>query len=180
MLSSLAHAARKYNDALVAAAVPSAVRASAPASTLMQQLALDLTDGRIDTFAANAPVADTPQRLYSLSVVELSALKVSNGLTFPAMLAAGMQISVQAYANASLAQAIGTIAIPPPPPPPVPPPTAPTCSGSSYSLPGGGSGCCPAGSIVFNTGSFSYCVSNSSSGDSGVSFSPGLLPPSSP
>ena len=161
VLSSLAHAAKKYNDALVNAAVPSAVRTSAPASILMRQLALDLTDGRIDTFAGNDPVADTPQRLYSLSVIELNALKVSNGLTFPAMLAGGMQTSVTAYASPALAQAVGTIAIPPPPPlPPPVPPQPPSCSGVLYPLPGGGTGCCPIGSTVYQSASFSYCVPN--------------------
>ena len=175
VLSSFAHAGKKYNDALVSAAVPSAVRTTAPASVLMQQVALDLTDGRIDTFAGNAPVADSPQRLYSLSVVELSALKVSNGLTFPAMLATGMQTSLTAYASPTLAQAIGTITIPPPPPPPPPPTTTPSCSGVLYPLPGGGSGCCPTGSTVFNSGSFYFCVPNSG-GSGGTGLTTGASP----
>ena len=125
---------------MVTARVPGAVRSPAPASIVTLQLASDLTDGRIDTHAGNAPVADYSQRLYSRSVAELSALGLPTSLTQPAALVTGLQASITAFASPALAQSIGVIPTLPPPvaPPPV---TAPSCTGALYPLPGGGSGC---------------------------------------
>ncbi len=148
VLSALAIAAKSYNDALLAARVPGAARSPAPASAIALQLASDLTDGRLDTYAGNAPVADFSKRLYSLSVAELTALDLPTSLTLPAALAAGLQASIASFASPTLAQAIGVVTIPPPTVAPPPPTTGSACSGTQYPLPGGGTGCCPSGSTV--------------------------------
>lgn len=159
VLSSFAFAAKNYNSALVGAAIPGAARTPAPASLFMQQLALDLIDGRLDTFSGNLPVAETAQRMYTLSVTELIALKLPTSLTLPATLAVGLQTSLSAYGSSALTQSIGTIIVPPPPVAPTPPSTSPSCTGTLYPLAQGGQGCCAPGFSVVSSGSYFYCTS---------------------
>lgn len=157
-LSSLAYAAKLYNAALVSARVANVSVTTSPAASLMEQFARDLTDGRLNTFVDNQPVTDPTLRLYSLSTVELTAFSITSNNTLPAMLAEGVRQSVTAYASPALAQAIGNVTTPPPPPPPAPPVVPPSCTGTQYPLPGGGTGCCPQGYSVFYSGSYFYCT----------------------